>query len=122
MARQGIRRTGVLLVSATLLASGCQGGGGGGAKDKPAAGRLSVVPANGAGDVRPDQPVVVTASGEKITSVTVTAAGKPAEGQLSADGATWRTKWTLAPDTQYQVNARTDKGTTVTSSFTTLKP
>jgi len=123
MARQGIRRTGMLLVSATLLVSGCQGGGDDSSgKDKPAAAKLSVVPANGAADVRPDQPVVVTASGEKIAQVTVTAAGKPAEGQLSADGATWKTRWTLAPGTQYQVSARTEKGTTVTSSFTTLKP
>jgi hypothetical protein len=75
MARQVIRRTGVLLVTATLLVSGCQGGSGDSGKDKPAAGKLSVVPANGAGDVRPDQPVVVTASGEKIAQVTVTAAG-----------------------------------------------
>ncbi|MEO5878315.1 MAG: Ig-like domain-containing protein [Streptosporangiaceae bacterium] len=122
--RRSIGRTGVLLVSAMVLASGCQGGSGGGDQGgggpKPKA--LTVVPADGTGQVRPDEPVVVTAAGEKISDVRVTAAGKQAEGKLSADGRSWRTRWTLTPGTKYQVTASTDKGTTVTSSFTTLKP
>ncbi|GAA3221940.1 Ig-like domain-containing protein [Actinocorallia longicatena] len=115
-------RRAALALAGLLAVAGCQSGGGDGGKDDGKGAALSVVPADGAGDVRPDQPVVVTADGEKITEVAVTADGEKAEGDLSADAKSWRTRWTLAPGTRYQVVARTEKGTSVTSAFTTLKP
>lgn len=119
------RRSAVAAVLAgTLLAAACQGtgkGGSGGAADS----QVTISPAGGT--VRPDSPVTVQAAGGKIKNVTVTAqGGDPVEGGVSADGTTWRSRWTLVPSTRYEVTAtatgKDGKEITKRGSFSTLKP
>jgi lipoprotein-anchoring transpeptidase ErfK/SrfK len=119
-----------------LLASAC-GGGGGGHKasiDKAAreanipAPQVTITPADGTGKARPDQGVQVTASGGQLQNVTVQAGSTTVTGQLSADRTSWKSDWTLTPNTDYTVTATAanpkapSRVTTQTSKFHTLKP
>ncbi|CAM5345243.1 lipoprotein [Streptomyces spiroverticillatus] len=70
------------------------------------------------------QPVTVTATGGRLTSVTVTdAKGTELPGKVAADGRTWTSARKAAPGTTYAVTAQTkaEGGTSATerSSFTT---
>jgi lipoprotein-anchoring transpeptidase ErfK/SrfK len=118
-----------------LLIAGCQAGStpsaGPGTSpaapaSPPAAGlRLSVSPAAGR-HVRPGQGITVTASGGKISSVTVHTGGEPVTGALNAARTQWRSKWALTPAAHYTVTAKaySDSGQAVTrqASFRTLTP
>ncbi|MFI0982405.1 Ig-like domain-containing protein [Streptomyces sp. NPDC021093] len=71
------------------------------------------------------EPVKVTATGGRLTSVTVTdAKGRALAGQVAADGRTWTSGRKAAPGTAYAVTAetRTPGGTAATTrtSFTTV--
>jgi lipoprotein-anchoring transpeptidase ErfK/SrfK len=122
------------VLTAVLLASGCQGGshaqtaasGGGGstASSSPSttatpAVSLAISPTNGTASVAPDTTVTVTATGGPITSVSVKDdSSRTVAGKLSSDGATWRATHLLRPSTTYTVQAVSASGTT-TSSFAT---
>jgi lipoprotein-anchoring transpeptidase ErfK/SrfK len=93
------------------------------ARQEPA--RLTISPRNGAAEVRPDLGVTVAVAGGTLRDVVVrTRAGARVPGALSADHASWRTRWALAPGTAYAVRAtalgRDGRATAATSSFTTL--
>ncbi|RZU48692.1 lipoprotein-anchoring transpeptidase ErfK/SrfK [Krasilnikovia cinnamomea] len=87
--------------------------------------RLSVTPASGATGVSPAKPIVVTAEGGTLQSVTVTAGKAKVSGAMQDDG-TWRSTDDLAYDKTYKVVAAVTDGqgaaTAHTSSFTTVKP
>lgn len=118
------------------LVAGCTGGDGG-STDTAAPGgtaqaapteqaaapaTLKVVPAKGAAAVAPGKPVVVTASGGTLTSVTVSGG---VGGALDAGKTTWTSKSNLAFGTRYTVTATaqnaTGQATKATSTFTTAK-
>ncbi|MEV5826003.1 Ig-like domain-containing protein [Spirillospora sp. NPDC052242] len=108
------------------LATACGGGGGGGVtakKTEAAPPAVTITPANGNARARPDQGVVVKASGGTLGAVAVTLKGKPVPGALSPDKTTWRSSWTLAPGGSYQVQATATSAegrtTTATSAFRT---
>ncbi|MCD0453389.1 Ig-like domain-containing protein [Actinocorallia sp. API 0066] len=122
------------LLAAALLAAGCTGGGILGEEAKPPV--VTITPADGTAEARPEDGVTVTAQDGKLTSVKVqvtakaadggTAEPKDVEGALSDDGVTWKAARSLVPDASYTVEAvaagAKDKTTTATSAFTTLKP
>lgn len=122
------------LIGAVLLAAGCSSGGDGGGSGGGDGGKaedavkLAITPATGTKQVAPDKPVTVTADNGRLTSVTLTHGKKntKAPGKLAADGASWRSSWTLRPSTTYTVTAKGagDGGepVTQTSTFTTLTP
>ncbi|GAB1691153.1 Ig-like domain-containing protein [Krasilnikovia sp. M28-CT-15] len=87
--------------------------------------RLSVTPASGATGVSPGKPIVVTAEGAKLQSVTVTAGKTKVSGSLQSDG-TWTSTDDLDYGKAYKVVATaTDSlgaASTHTSTFSTVKP
>jgi lipoprotein-anchoring transpeptidase ErfK/SrfK len=122
-----------------LLAAGCASGhsrsdaGGGshpssGAAPAPAAGapRLSITPSSGSIDSTPDQGITVTASGAKITGVSIRSGGEPVPGTLDASGTVWHSRWALDVSQHYTVTATAAGGSgvpvTQTSSFLTFTP
>jgi lipoprotein-anchoring transpeptidase ErfK/SrfK len=99
------------------------------AKTTPAAppARLQVRPANGATDISPNTPVIVTAGGGKLSAVTVrNAAGKVVKGAWSADRRRWSSAEPLGYSKTYSVTAAAanadGKQTTVATQFTTVTP
>ena len=91
----------------------------------PVALAASVAP--GAVDVAPAEPLVVSAAGGRLTSVTVTPAGAPAlTGTLDPTGTRW-TSATLAYGTEYRVQAvgvdeRGGPGAPLDQTFRTVAP
>lgn len=88
---------------------------------------LRVTPEPGAEDVRPDTPVVITASGGRVSEVVVTSdEGAQVAGETSLDGKTWTSEAMLAPETTYTVVATAVNPDALRSphesSFTTLEP
>jgi lipoprotein-anchoring transpeptidase ErfK/SrfK len=87
--------------------------------------RLSVSPAAAAKGVSPAKPVVVTAEGGTLLSVTVTTGKEKVSGAMQSDG-TWRSTEDLAYGHTYKViaSALDTLGAKVekTSTFSTLKP
>jgi lipoprotein-anchoring transpeptidase ErfK/SrfK len=128
----------VICAVAGLLGTACQGSastahgssGGGGASPaastSAAGAQLTITPADGSKKARPDHGVTVTAARGKITSVTVTTAGDPVSGALSAAGTSWHSTWALGVSQRYTVTAKavsaSGQDVTQTSSFTTLTP
>jgi lipoprotein-anchoring transpeptidase ErfK/SrfK len=129
-------RRGRLLITAllgvlTLLIAACSG-----TTARPAAlvkprhaasiARLSITPATGDTNARPDQGVTVSAARGLIKSVTVTTGADPLSGALNAAHTVWHTTWALLPSHYYVVTATAvdSKGRPVTqrSSFRTLTP
>ncbi|SEF45526.1 Lipoprotein-anchoring transpeptidase ErfK/SrfK [Thermomonospora echinospora] len=86
---------------------------------------LSIEPHNGSAQVRPDTPILVRAAGGTLQNVTVRARGADVAGLTSGDRSQWRSRWTLAPDTRYDVVAtalgKDGRTRTVSSAFTTQK-
>ncbi|MFC5748592.1 L,D-transpeptidase [Actinomadura rugatobispora] len=132
-----LRRAYRLVPAMVLVAPGavaCGGGDGGGDGSGGPAGRaapsppapIRFTPGDGARDVRPDRPVIVTAARGTLHKVVLRGGGDRADGRLSPDRLTWRTRWTLRPATTYTVTA-TGTGargepTALTGRFTTLRP
>jgi lipoprotein-anchoring transpeptidase ErfK/SrfK len=92
----------------------------------PAASQLAITPGNGQRHVNPAKGVTVTAHGDKISHVTVTAGHATVRGALDQAGTTWRSTWALQPSRHYAIHATAvdSAGHTVTtaSSFSTLTP
>lgn len=120
-------------VALLALAAGCTdggsgggSGGGGGAAPAAAPASVQVTPAEGAAAVSPGDPIVVTARGGTLTTVTVSGGGAGAvTGSLDAARTTWRSKTDLAFGTTYTVTAKAASAggatTTATSTFSTAK-
>lgn len=74
------------------LATACGGGDGEvtAKKTEPAPPAVTIAPADGNARARPDQGVVVKASGGTLGAVAVTLKGKPVPGALTSDKTTWR--------------------------------
>ncbi|GAB1641281.1 Ig-like domain-containing protein [Krasilnikovia sp. MM14-A1259] len=87
--------------------------------------RLTVTPAGGATGVAPVTPVVVTAEGGTLQSVTVTAGKTKVGGAVQSDGS-WRSDDDLDYDKTYKVVATTADATGTTnehtSTFKTVAP
>nr|WP_229924726.1 Ig-like domain-containing protein [Streptomyces sulfonofaciens] len=136
MAHRG--RTGpwaLLLGAALVLVTACSGadssdGGkdGGGAKRPPAPKAVvTISPKDGADSVDTTGDLRVSASGGKLTGVTVEdAKGHPVEGTVADDGRSWRPEGHLASATTYTVRASAKNAegarTTGKSTFKTLRP
>ncbi|WP_344889655.1 L,D-transpeptidase [Actinomadura meridiana] len=115
--------------AAAILAVGCATGCGVGGAGKLASGNsattVTITPANGTAQVKPDGTIEVKASDGKLQNVTVQGAGATVTGAFGGGHKTWRSTRTLTPGTSYTVTAQSrddGKTRTVTSSFTTLKP
>ncbi|MGD0375618.1 MAG: Ig-like domain-containing protein [Streptosporangiaceae bacterium] len=116
----------------TACASGGSGAAPGGASaaasaSRAAGGQLSITPANGSTQARPDQGITVTAAHGKITNVTVSTAGGTVTGSLNSAGTVWHSSsWALGVSQSYTVTAAgtgpTGQKVTQTSSFRTLTP
>ncbi|CAM5565004.1 lipoprotein [Streptomyces avidinii] len=113
------------LLALPVTACGGSGGGGDSTSDAKPVAEVSLVPADGARDVRPDGPVTARVGHGTLTAVSVSGPdGKPVEGTLK-DGA-FTPKDGLAVATEYEVKATaTSEGgreTVSESSFRTLEP
>ena len=92
------------------------------------AAQLSVTPAAGAADVRPDTPIQVSVTDGSLSRVSaVLADGTPVDGQLSADGSTWNSAAGRLPyGAQVLVRAEAVDtagwGKVTESRFSTLQP
>ncbi|MGP4025415.1 Ig-like domain-containing protein [Actinomadura sp. 3N407] len=107
-----------------MLAAGCTVGGGGklaaGSSGEP----VTITPANGTAQVKPDGKIQVKASDGKLQKVTVQGEGATVTGRFGDDRKTWSSTRTMTPGTSYTVTAQArddGKTRTVTSSFSTLK-
>jgi len=132
--RRAWATTAAVVLTGTLVAAGCQGSSGGtggsggdGAGSKEAPAKLSITPASGTKQVKPNAGVTVRVAHGKIGKVTVhPRKGDDAVGKSAKDGTSWRTTWGLTPGAHYTVTATAtgDDGKPVTSksTFTTLKP
>jgi lipoprotein-anchoring transpeptidase ErfK/SrfK len=131
----------MLLLAAGFVIAGCSGASND--KPAPAAGpgnpapntnalvlrpaTLALVPAAGAADVAPGEPVSITVTDGKVGEVKLTGAdGKQVAGKAKADDTGWESSEPLGYGKSYTVNATatgTDgKPVTATSTFTTTKP
>nr|WP_116111235.1 MULTISPECIES: Ig-like domain-containing protein [Amycolatopsis] len=86
---------------------------------------IAVVPSSGAADVAPGEPVSVTATGGRLTEVTLrNPEGEAVPGALSADGTSWEFADGLGYGKQYTLTAVAvggdGKQVTSTSTFTTV--
>ncbi|WP_396454687.1 Ig-like domain-containing protein [Actinomadura sp.] len=122
-------RTGVVLAGGTgavaLLVTGCSIGGEGRLASGGSDTAVTITPANGTAQVKPDGTIEVKSSGGKLQNVTVRGGGAAVTGKFGKGRKTWRSTRTLTPGTSYTVTAQARDGgktRTVTSSFTTLKP
>ncbi len=123
------RRFGLVAIggagAVAVLAAGCGGGAGGLAAGGSRA-AVTITPANGSAQVRPDGTIEVKASGGRLERVTVRGdQGAQITGALTGDRRSWRSARTLTPGASYTVTAQArghGKTSTVTSAFTTLKP
>jgi lipoprotein-anchoring transpeptidase ErfK/SrfK len=122
------RRQGWLLVAAlgvaAVLVAGCAGDGGKD-EDKPAA-SISVSPAAGTKQVRPDAKVTVTVRKGTIREVRVVDEdGERLAGTLNQEKTGWTATRPLAPNTDYKVTASAtddrDRLTASTTTFSTLQ-
>ncbi|MFI0417031.1 Ig-like domain-containing protein [Spongiactinospora sp. 9N601] len=88
--------------------------------------RVTVVPANSAGNVAPDTAVVVSAQHGTISEVSVTSPKGALNGVFSADRTQWRSRDVGTPGTTYTVTAvaanADGKATRATSTFSTVTP
>ncbi|HUZ27798.1 MAG TPA: Ig-like domain-containing protein [Solirubrobacteraceae bacterium] len=123
-------RRGLVAVTAcatlTLLLAGCGGGAGPGAGASAGGVRLTIAPAGGRTDIRPERGITVTAAGGKIGKVTVRTRGERVSGRLNATRTAWHSTWALNVSRRYTVTAtaagRSGEPVTRTSRFQTLTP
>jgi lipoprotein-anchoring transpeptidase ErfK/SrfK len=123
---------------AGLLAAACSGGPApssgsrqhakSGAHAASAAGgvQLAISPGNGTRHAPPNHGITVTATGGRITRVTVQTPGDPVTGTFNAAHTVWHSDWALDVSQRYTVTATgtgsSGKTVTATSSFRTLAP
>lgn len=88
--------------------------------------RIAITPANGVRRAKTHRGLKVTVKDGTLVSVTATSRGDRVPGELDSTSTTWRSRWALAPETQYVVRATAvdAAGRTVTkmSRFRTLTP
>lgn len=115
---------------AFITSAGCGGSGGSAEpeaarKGRFAAAHLIITPANGTAGVRPDDPVVVRATGGRLAEVVVLSGGRRISGEYNRDRTQWRSRWTLQPGATIDVQASADnpdgRRATAASSFATEK-
>jgi lipoprotein-anchoring transpeptidase ErfK/SrfK len=125
----------------TLAVSGCNATGGNAAWREPGSGvlgehevkpsptstvRVITTPTAAAIDVSPVDPVVITAEGGTLQSVTVSSPEKPVAGTLATDQRTWRSSGSLEYGKTYTVTvtAMDPDGISAahTSTFNTVQP
>ncbi|WP_243716734.1 Ig-like domain-containing protein [Actinomadura sp. KC345] len=108
-----------------MLVAGCTVGGGEGSLTSGGSGEpVTITPANGTAQVKPDGTIEVKASDGELQKVTVQGKGATVTGRFGDERKTWRSDRTMTPGTSYTVTAQVrDDGETrtSTSSFTTLK-
>ncbi|TDB89790.1 hypothetical protein E1264_07190 [Actinomadura sp. KC216] len=107
-----------------LLAAGCMAGEEGKLASGSSADAVTITPANGTAQVRPDGTIEVKAADGKLQKVTVQGEGATITGTFGRGHKTWRSSRTMTPGTSYTVTAQASddgKTRTATSSFTTLK-
>ncbi|MFI0487306.1 Ig-like domain-containing protein [Actinomadura sp. 9N215] len=107
-----------------VLAAGCAIGGEGKLASGNSADAVTITPANGTAQVKPDGTIEVKAADGKLRTVTVQGPGATVTGKFGGGRKTWRSDRTMTPGTSYTVTAQAEddgKTRTVTSSFTTLK-
>ncbi|WP_163513208.1 L,D-transpeptidase [Fodinicola acaciae] len=116
------------VAAVALLATGCSGKTFPAKAAKPAvpAATVAISPATGSQNVPTAGGITVTASGGKVTNVSVKSGGSTVVGDLSADGLTWKSKWALNGAQTYTVTATAvnsaGQTSTQTSTFSTYKP
>lgn len=116
--------TGVAFItSAGCGAGGSSAGGNLGKKGEAAAAQVLITPTSGTAGVRPEDPVVVRASGGRLADVVLDSGGRRIEGEFNRDHTEWRSRWTLAPGAKIDVRASAEnadgKRATAASSFAT---
>jgi len=88
--------------------------------------QVTVTPANGAANAKPNEGISVSATLGRISSVIVMTGSHHVGGTLSPGAAAWHTNWPLRTGAHYSVTAtavnKDGKTTTTTSSFSTLNP
>jgi lipoprotein-anchoring transpeptidase ErfK/SrfK len=118
-----------LCAALCLLVAACSGGKTPAGSHRAGTGstvRLSIAPAPGSVVYTPDRGITVTASGGRLSNVTVRTGGDPVTGSLNAAGTVWNSAWALNVSQHYTVSATAigSSGRTVTktSSFRTFTP
>ncbi|WP_246179159.1 L,D-transpeptidase [Actinomadura decatromicini] len=111
-----------------VLAAGCSIGGKGALASGDSPATVTITPASGTAQVKPDGTIEVKASGAKLEKVTVQGQGGAAvtiSGRFADGRKVWRSDRTMTPGASYTVTAQAEddgKTRTATSTFTTLKP
>jgi lipoprotein-anchoring transpeptidase ErfK/SrfK len=104
-------------------AAGQAGAAAGTPSASPAA-QVTITPANGTHNAKPNKGISIVATSGKITNVSVTTGSQEVGGVLAADAKTWHTNWSLHNGAPYKVSVTAinadNKATTTTSSFRTL--
>ncbi|MCX4634982.1 Ig-like domain-containing protein [Streptomyces platensis] len=111
------------LTAAAALLTACGGGADASKADQPAT-KVTVTPAAGKTPAKLGSQISVRADGGKLTSVEVeNDKGGKVAGELSGNGAAWKSDGKVMPDTMYTVRtkAKSDGGkeSSATSKFTT---
>src|SRR3569833_1783686 len=99
--------------AAIIISAGCGGGGssaGGNANRKGvvAADRVLISPTNGTAGVRPEDPVVVRATGGRLADVGRDSGGRRVLGEFNRDHTQRRSRWTLQPGATINVRANAE--------------
>ncbi|WP_233515293.1 L,D-transpeptidase [Marinitenerispora sediminis] len=138
-----LRLGGVLAGAALVLSAGCSAGADAQTSSDETAGNdvnVTITPADGSDEVRPDLPIVVAAEGGTITDVTVQRSSDDAEADAAGNGdpasvhaitgtlneakTEWTSDWTLPPGSDITVTANVEnpdgEASEVVSSFATL--
>jgi lipoprotein-anchoring transpeptidase ErfK/SrfK len=97
----------------------------GGAKKKEPA-DLAVAPDDGGMNIQPDRPISIQVRNGTLQAVTVRTKGSGVPGQVARDGRHWRSRWTLKPNSNYEIMVtalgRDGRTKSAVSSFKTLRP
>ena len=110
-----------------VLFTGCSGGGASPGSGTSAGDvRLTIAPAGGRTDTRPNRGITVTAAGGKISQVVVRGGGERVSGKLNAARTTWHSTWALGVSHRYTVTAtaagKSGGPVTRTTHFRTFTP
>ena len=101
-----------------------QAGAAAGAPSASPAAQVTITPANGTSNAKPNKGISITATAGKITNVAVTTGHQVVGGVLATDAKSWHTNWSLHTGAHYKVTVSAinaaNKITTTTSSFRTL--
>jgi lipoprotein-anchoring transpeptidase ErfK/SrfK len=115
--------------AAIVVNAGCGIGGNsagqGGARKASTPAKVTITPANGTADIRPDGTVVVRAAGGTLDDVIVDSGGTRVTGTFNRDRTQWRSSWSLKPGSTIKVQALArnadGRAATAASSFRTEK-